>query len=682
MIMRATNSVLEENQDQQPSEADALLRAAARYVDYAALSAHIEARISAPLAAADIAPRYSTTVLIKVLLLQQIYDLADDVLCAHIQERQSFREFLGLGSDCTVPGASAIWQFRDRLIHGGLGGELFETAQRQLLDHGLVVRCGKIEPPLLLPAPEQKKRSTADGPAPPELNRSSLPSGGQFEQQQAGMLVDVAPVVGGDDEARQCLALQSGSKSIGMLRRAIETSFYDEASTVRRSRSGLSAESDHMGSALDEPLIALPNRFWLMNYLLTAIEHATRSATMFALLYIDLDDFKNIRYTMDEVSGDELLQSVASRLKLVLRPRDHLVRLGYSEFVLILDRIDQSDDATCVAERIGSALLEPFVLPGDQRQVVPASIGISLFPQDGGDGETLLKHADIAMFAAKARGRGHCRTYQPYLSEHLVAKLTTERELRDGIERDQFLLCYQPYVDAGTGEMRGLEALVRWRHPSRGLVSPLEFIPIAEETGLIVQLGELVLKMVCRQLASWAAEGLPPAQVSINVSPRQLSHGDLSRQVEFHTRHHGIDPARLDIEITESCMIEQDPVVKHQLASLTALGLKLFVDDFGTGYSSLSQLQQFDMDVLKIDRAFTAQLTEGAEGEALVVAIVSMAHIFGMRVIAEGVETAEQLAMLQKLACDEVQGYLISRPVHACDVPALLLRRFLFAPPN
>ncbi|MEN3366787.1 MAG: hypothetical protein V7606_4061 [Burkholderiales bacterium] len=426
-----------------------------------------------------------------------------------------------------------------------------------------------------------------------------------------------------------------------------------------------------------DPLTALPNRHWLMSYLPVAVERARSSDMALALLFVDLDDFKDINDTLGHAAGDELLQAVALRLKSVVRPGDSVVRLGGDEFTIILENIETDTDVSHVVERMIKALGEPFDLWGESKHVVHASIGISMYPHDGDEGETLLKHADIAMYAAKAGGKANYQFFRPHLSENLVARLTKERALRLAIELDEFVLYYQPRVDTVSGELRSIETLVRWTHGEHGLVPPNDFIPMAEETGLIVPLGELVIKKAFAQLAQWKAQGLPVVPLSINVSPRQFNHGNLSALLASCMAHHDISASLIEVEITESCMVGEDQTVTEELAAIETLGMKVLVDDFGTGYSSLSQLRRLDMDGLKVDRAFTAQLGNGKEDEDFFVAMLSMAHALGMSVVAEGVETVEQLRILQRLSCDEVQGYLISRPVPAREVPAMMLKRFL-----
>ncbi|WP_420475958.1 bifunctional diguanylate cyclase/phosphodiesterase [Noviherbaspirillum sp. ST9] len=429
--------------------------------------------------------------------------------------------------------------------------------------------------------------------------------------------------------------------------------------------------------ANEDALTALPNRNWLSKYLPQALENARTSGNMLALLFVDLDNFKNVNDSLGHSAGDELLHAAALRLKSVVRPTDHVVRLGGDEFTVILEPVEQEDDAAAVAGRIAEAFHHPFDLARG-KNFVSASIGVSLFPHDGLDAETLLKHADIAMYQAKSEGKGQFRFYEASLSEMLKSRLDMERALQQALLQDQFVLHYQPRVSATTGELRAMEALVRWQHPELGLMPPLSFIPLAEETGLILKLGEIVMEQACAQIARWTTQGLPVVPVSINVSPYQFNHGDVRETIAACLARHNVRPELLEIEITESLMIGEQEEVAAELSALRALGIKLFVDDFGTGYSSLSQLQRLDLDGLKIDRAFTAQLCTSAEGEVFFRAIMSMAHALGMSVVAEGVETSEQLHVLQSLSCDEIQGYYISRPVPAEEAQVLMQRRHLW----
>ncbi|MEN3364804.1 MAG: hypothetical protein V7606_2078 [Burkholderiales bacterium] len=493
-------------------------------------------------------------------------------------------------------------------------------------------------------------------------------------------------------------------KVFSIFKRAMETGFYEDESKVSaqsplqatwihrrlvRSGDGLAVTLRDISDmkvqeealsrlANADAVTALPNRHWLINYLPEALNKARNRNTVLALLFVDLDDFKNINDTLGHAAGDELLQAVATRLQSMLRPQDSVVRLGGDEFTIILEQVESHAEVSGVAERIMNSLGKAFILSGGSSHEMHASIGISMFPQDGNDGPTLLKHADIAMYAAKTSGKCRYEFYKPFLSENLVARLDREQALRKAIEHDEFVLHYQPRVDTFSGQLQSMEALVRWIRPEYGSVPPLEFLPTAEETGLIVPLGELVIRKACAQLAQWKAKQLPVVPVSINVSPRQFSQGTLSAILGACMAEHAIDPYLIEIEITESCMMGEDQAVTAELAALKSLGIKMLVDDFGTGYSSLSQLQRLDLDVLKVDRAFTAQLSNSKEGEVLFMAILSMANVLGMMVVAEGVETAAQLRILQALSCNEVQGNYISPAMPADQMPPLMLKRFIF----
>ncbi|MGZ5817503.1 MAG: putative bifunctional diguanylate cyclase/phosphodiesterase [Burkholderiaceae bacterium] len=428
--------------------------------------------------------------------------------------------------------------------------------------------------------------------------------------------------------------------------------------------------------ANEDALTALPNRHWLNNILPDALERARLAGNQLALFFIDLDDFKNVNDTLGHAAGDLLLREVADRLRSVLRPSDYVVRLGGDEFTVILDPVDGIEDVAYVASRIIEVLREPFELLRG-RNTIGTSIGITIFPRDGEDTETLLKNSDIAMYHANAQGKGHFRFYQPELYENLKVRLDTERALVQALENNQFVLHYEPRICTFTGELRGLEALVRWQHPERGLVQPNQFIPLAEDNGLILKLGEVVLEQACAQLAQWKKDGLKLVPLSINVSARQFNNGNIRNLFATYLERHEIPTDMLEIELTESSMMGDHTDVLEQLSAIKKMGIKLLVDDFGTGYSSLSLLQRLDMDVLKVDRSFTSDLGNSAEGEIFFNAIVSMAHALGMLVVAEGVETEQQLRILQSLSCDEIQGYFIARPVPAEEVPTLLRRRFI-----
>jgi diguanylate cyclase (GGDEF)-like protein len=411
-----------------------------------------------------------------------------------------------------------------------------------------------------------------------------------------------------------------------------------------------------------DALTGLPNRHWVQTYLPQAVEGASREGRMLALLFIDLDGFKKVNDTAGHAAGDELLQHAAQRLNDAVRPHDKVVRFGGDEFVVILDRIGQREDAAHVAERVQSAFRQAFRLEQGVH-AVGTSIGISIFPQDGADASTLLQNADIAMYSVKTNGKAGYQFFEPGFYTRLRARLELEGDIRSAIARNEFVMLYQPRVDTVSGVTQSLEALVRWQHPTRGLLEPREFIGLAEETGLIIGIGELVVDRVCAQLAEWMKPGRELVPVSVNVSPRQFNHADVAEMIVAALQRHGVPAHLLEVEVTESSVMEEGMEASHTLSALQRRGIKILVDDFGTGYSSLSQLQRLDFDVLKVDQTFTAEIAKSGESRVLFTAIVTMAHALGMRVVAEGVETLEQVRILKALQCDEIQGYYISPPL-------------------
>lgn len=427
-----------------------------------------------------------------------------------------------------------------------------------------------------------------------------------------------------------------------------------------------------------DSLTRLPNRHWLSQYLPKSLEKAQKNQDRVAILYLDLDDFKNVNNTMGHAAGDEVLCQAGRRMQSVLRPGDHAVRLGGDEFTVVLSRVRANEDAVRVAERLLEALAKPFETASGFHYSMRASVGISFYPEDGRNMEALLQHADTAMYAAKNGGKGRFAFYDPAQTEQIVNRINNEDALRLAVEDKQFILHYQPRARTGTGELASMEALVRWLHPQRGIVPPLEFIPLAEETGLIIDIGEFVIDQACAQIAAWQKQRMNMVPLSVNVSPKQFAHCDLKKIVAGCIARHGIPPSLLELEITESCMMQESTKVAEDIAAIKSLGIRISVDDFGTGYSSLSQLHRLDLDLLKVDRAFTRELARGNQGEAFFMTIISMAHILDMQVVAEGVETPEQLAILQALGCNEVQGYFISEPIPAAEATELLKRRFLF----
>lgn len=430
-----------------------------------------------------------------------------------------------------------------------------------------------------------------------------------------------------------------------------------------------------------DSLTGLPNRHWLLNFLPEALNNAKNRNALMAVLFIDLDGFKDINDSLGHSTGDRLLQDVAMRFKSLLRPHDHVVRLGGDEFTILLTNVVSYEEIAQVATRISHSFHAPFQIT-THHGLMRASIGIGVFPQDGYVAEVLLQNADIAMYAAKEEGKGGFRFYDEHLYDRLKQRLQTEDELTRAIVEDQFVLHYQPRVETVSGKLTGMEVLVRWNHPRWGLVAPSEFIPLAETSGAIVPLGQLVLEKACLQMARWRKQGEPVVPVSINISARQFNAGGVDRLLASLLDKHQLPTSLIEVELTESAMMDESHEILEQVAAINAMNVTIHVDDFGTGYSSLARLQEFNMHVLKIDRAFTCRLGKGRAGEALFNSIVSMGKALSMRIIAEGVETREQLHLLQLFGCDEVQGFYIAKPLSAEDILPLLRKQYLFPDPT
>lgn len=420
-----------------------------------------------------------------------------------------------------------------------------------------------------------------------------------------------------------------------------------------------------------DSLTGLPNRALFAELLQHAVQHAERSATQFALLSLDLDNFKTINESLGHSRGDRLLVEVAKRLQGLMPESDTIARIGGDEFDIILERREGTPWVDLMAQRMIDALAEPIELDG-QSIYVGMSIGIALYPADGTDPETLQSHADAALHQAKAQGRGVLRFFSPELSSRARSRLTLEADLRQAIERQELVLHYQPQIDLQTGRIVGLEALVRWQHPVRGMVPPGEFIAFAEESGLVVRIGDWVLQEAARQISAWTAAGLAPPQVAVNVSAVQLSRGHLLEAVQHCLAASGIAPQQLELEITESfIMLDRDRSLQS-LAELKALGVRLSIDDFGTGYSSLAYLQQLEVHKLKVDMSFVRDMTTNRGNASIVRAVVAMGHSLGLEVVAEGVETPDQAGHLRRLHCNAMQGYLVSRPLPAEQMTAFM----------
>ncbi|MFN2414488.1 MAG: putative bifunctional diguanylate cyclase/phosphodiesterase [Pyrinomonadaceae bacterium] len=434
------------------------------------------------------------------------------------------------------------------------------------------------------------------------------------------------------------------------------------------------AEEQLLHDAFHDALTGLPNRALFMDHVKMAIQRSRRSGDrLFAALFLDLDRFKIINDSLGHMVGDQLLVGIAHRLEACLRPGDTVARLGGDEFTILLEDLSTTDDALDVARRVQEAVTQPFNIGGHE-VFTTASIGIALSNTGYERAEDLLRDADTAMYRAKLEGKKRHVVFDKAMHDRAMELLQIETDLRRAITRKEFFLNYQPIVSLATGKVASFEALVRWRHPERGLVMPGEFVPVAEETGLIVPLGLRVLNEACRQMRSWQKLGLADEGVtmSVNLSSRQFSQADLIEQVSSALRDAGLKAANLKLEITESMVMENVDTAIGMLTQLRNLGVGLSIDDFGTGYSSLSYLHRFPIDTLKIDRSFVAEMTDNAENAEIVRTIVTLARSLDMDVVAEGVETVEQLRHLGALSCDYGQGYLFSRPVGAGQAVELL----------
>ncbi|HZJ49809.1 MAG TPA: EAL domain-containing protein [Actinomycetota bacterium] len=417
-------------------------------------------------------------------------------------------------------------------------------------------------------------------------------------------------------------------------------------------------------SAQHDFLTGLPNRMLLNDRVSRAIALAARHKKKAAVLFLDLDGFKHINDSLGHPIGDQLLQSIAKRLVCCVRNSDTVSRQGGDEFIVLLSEVERAEDIVIMTRRILQALAEAHSI--DERDLhITTSIGVTIYPEDGPDAETLIKNADTAMYQAKENGRQSCQFFEPAMNVRAVERQFLEQSLRRALERQEFALHYQPKVNLRTGEVTGAEALIRWTHPSRGSVSPAEFIPVAEDCGLILPIGNWVLREACKQAQAWVNEGLPLTNMAVNISAMEFRDADFLEGVFAILKDTGLDPGSLELELTESVLMKRAESAESILKALRARGVQLAVDDFGTGYSSLSYLSKFQVDCLKIDQSFVRQITTVPDETGIVIAMISMGRSLNLRVVAEGVETLEELAFLQAHECDDVQGYYVSRPVPA-----------------
>jgi diguanylate cyclase (GGDEF)-like protein len=423
--------------------------------------------------------------------------------------------------------------------------------------------------------------------------------------------------------------------------------------------------------AFHDDLTSLPNRLMLHQRLDQALSRHRRAGTQVAILFMDLDRFKVINDSLGHETGDVLLCQVADRLRAQSREGDTVARMGGDEFVVLIENGENLTDISACARRLVEQLSAPYRL-GQKECHVTLSIGISVFPSDGNDSQALLKAADVAMYRAKQMGRNNYQYYLPSMNVHTVERLELESDLSHALERGEFLLHYQPKVEITTGLITGTEALLRWKHPVRGLIPPMDFIPLAEETGLIVPIGEWVLATACAQNKIWHDQGLSKLGIAVNLSARQFADSKLLPKLTRIIQTSGLDPSCLELEITESMVMSHGESAVAVLEELKSIGVQIAIDDFGTGYSSLGYLKRFPIDTIKVDRSFIRDIPADSGDMKIVRAVIAMAHALKLKVVAEGVENAEQLKFLRAQRCDSVQGYFLFRPLPQNEVADVL----------
>jgi diguanylate cyclase (GGDEF)-like protein len=459
----------------------------------------------------------------------------------------------------------------------------------------------------------------------------------------------------------------------------------DPSELALRLRNTLAAKAYQDRLTYYDVLTGLPNRRMFMDRLLWSLRCAKRDGTGGAVLHIDLDHFQKINDTLGHETGDSLLIGVAQRLRQrvpvvdivnatdVDESQAILFRVGGDEFNVLLPEMGRIENAAHMAGTILAAMKEPFQVDGHEVFITP-SIGVAVFPNDGEVSDTLLKHAGVAMNQAKQRGRNTYEFYSAKMNAKALERLSLENQLRRALDREELLLFYQPKVDIRTERVVGSEALLRWQHPEHGLVSPVKFIPLAEETGLIVSFGEWVLHAACKQNKAWQLAGFTNIRIAVNVSARQFRDGKFIRTIGEVLEGSGLEPQYLTLELTENTIMENARENLDALHQIKAMGVKISVDDFGTGYSSLSYLKQLPLDELKIDRSFISEIRSQADDAPIVTAIIAMAHSMSLKVVMEGIETEQQLVFAKDRGCDEYQGYLFSKPVASRDFPSLAAR--------
>ncbi|MGF1602477.1 MAG: EAL domain-containing protein [Thermosynechococcaceae cyanobacterium] len=477
----------------------------------------------------------------------------------------------------------------------------------------------------------------------------------------------VVPIITNDDfwgfiELDSCLEAHAWSEQEESIASTLATSI--SAALQRQQKDEIIQQQ-----AFHDALTGLPNRILFTDRLNLALADAQRSQQNLAVMFMDLDRFKTINDTLGHSAGDALLQEVANRVKGCLRESDTVARWGGDEFTLLLPHIDHVEDATGTAQRILEAFKEVILLEGHE-VYVNTSIGIAFYPSDGKEGETLLQNADIALYQAKERGRGIYQLYNRVMNSEASEQFVLRNSLRHALDRQEFLLHYQPQIDLASGKILGTEALLRWQHPEKGLISPATFIPLAEETGLIIEIGEWVLRTACQQAVDWQRAGFYPFAIAVNLSARQFYEPNLVEMIASILQETQLDPQSLELEITESIAIKNIDVTLDILHQLQDMGIRIAMDDFGTGYSSLNYLTQLPLDTLKIDRSFMQNLKPGTKELEIINAVIALGRGLDLLVIAEGIDRPEQLDLLRSLNCPIVQGYLTGRPVPAHEIEA------------
>lgn len=433
---------------------------------------------------------------------------------------------------------------------------------------------------------------------------------------------------------------------------------------VRRMIHAAVAEKKIRHLAYHDTLTGLPNRMLFMDRIEQAIARMDRTREAFALLFIDIDHFKIINDTLGHDAGDKLLRSVTQRLRDIIRQTDTVARFGGDEFTVLLENIQKPEDTVLVTDKLLRVLHEPIIISGRDVRI-SASVGIAVYPQDGGDFGTLLKHADTAMYEAKQLGRNNFQFYTKSMSESAQKRLDLEASLREAISSEAFRVYYQPKYELDTGQCWGMEALIRWSHPEKGLIPPVDFIPVAEETGMIIPISEWMIRECFRQMVSWRQSGLQVANLSINISPRQFKEQDLVGLFAELLHESEIRGEDIEIEITETILLENQVKAASTLGQLKAMGIKIALDDFGTGYASLAYLKKYPIDIVKIDRSFVAGTPDDEEDCAIVRAIASLASALEKDLVAEGVENEEQIEFLKQVNCNKAQGFYWNPPLSA-----------------